>query len=242
MTTTATFPQKPLWLGRALLAVVVGGVLTFVLAPRGIEADYAGTGLLLAPTNYGLVVPLLALGAAMAEFETLLLIEALALFAAGLAVMASISEGLLLAHQEALSIFVRFPLTNCALALASGAALLAGPSLKGIPSAAAALLAGAAFGTTIGLYSPGDDASIWFTGPASLAGTALVLFAAFALAKLGQTAWLAIARKILGSWLIATGILLAGFPLVPRKPEPPELPAAATTSEEPPGFDASRQP
>ena len=246
------------WLGRATLIVAAAGLIAWIAALGSPKADYVGTGLLLAPTNYGLILPLLGFGAATAELDALLLIETLALFVAGLAVSASVSEGLLLAHQDVLSFIVRYPITNCVLALLSGLALLTGPRLKGIPIATAALLLGIAFGITIGLYSPGDDEARWFVAPAAIAGVALVLLGAYIACRIQSGAWWRIARSILGSWLVAAGVLLAGFPLVPKKPEPPQStssenpemnnvngPSAVEVPSQappPPGFDTSHEP
>ncbi len=114
-------------------------------------------------------------------------------------------------------------MTNAAMAVLAGMALFAGSRLKGIPIAVSALLAGLAFGMTIGLYSPGRRHGPMVHRPAALAGTGLVLIASFLASKVALQSWWSIARKILGSWLIATGILLAGFPLVPKKTPPQEI-------------------
>ncbi len=101
-------------------------------------------------------------------------------------------------------------MSNCAVALFAGLALLVGSRLKGLPFAGFSLFLGAALGMTIGLYSPGDDQAVWFVAPAALSTAAVVVFSAFLLTKIDGP-WWNIARNIVGSWLVATSVLLAAF-------------------------------
>ncbi len=109
MSAKAATIDKGRWLGRAAAALVAAGAVTWLTAPNGPEAAYVGTGLLLAPTNYGLILPLIGFGAATAGLSEVLIFEALALFAAGLAGSSAVSEQVLLHHQDVLAFVVRYP-------------------------------------------------------------------------------------------------------------------------------------
>jgi hydrogenase/urease accessory protein HupE len=92
-----------------------------------------------------------------------------------------------------------------------------------------AVISGVAIGMAVGFEAPGGTL-LRFAAGGVLAGLWLVLIPALLL-PLARGAWLRILTRILGSWLIAIGIMLGGVRVIGAKPKlealPPPAPAAA---------------
>jgi hypothetical protein len=226
------------WVGLALLAGIALAIAAlFTLAPDPYAAKYVTDGLFLTVRTYGLALPLLGLGFAMARSSALLAVAGLALLTAGLGASLSLADKFYSAHEEVLVLLVRLPIGNALMCVAAGLALALPGAIGSWLLPVAAVSIGYALGLQIAINSPGNDGSIWYSASAGSSGL-LLAGMAMALRHALERPWFRIAAQILGSWLIATGLMLAGLSIAPRKSI--DMPPAITAPI--PDVDLDRQP
>jgi hypothetical protein len=178
-------------------------------------------------------LPLVGLAAAFALISARAAIAALLLFALGVAGGLVAPDRLLaildLVPRAATHLFFTGPISY----LAAGAALVAGTRWREWLTPPAALIFGAMLALTITMTDPSLHEAAYTWTP--------VLIAFWIVAAVALTlnafwrGWFTIFGRILGSWLLAIGLLYGGASLVPPKRQPPPpamaLPPAAPGAE-----------
>lgn len=180
-------------------------------------------------------LPLAALGVALALAGRRLAVAAAVAFAAGLGAGLAATDWLLARLVFADNAGAYLSLPGPIACLAVGLALAAPPALGSWLLLPAALLVGEMQAHAIRLSDPSlHDPAIQRAG---------VLAAVWLVAAVGLTlwafrqAWFAIAGRIVGSWLLAIGLLYGGALLLPR-----ETPMQAAAPAQPPVPEASPGP
>jgi hypothetical protein len=178
------------------------------------------------------ILPLVGLGAVFALIGLRALSAALALFALGILVGLVGHDRLLaildLLPRAATHLFFTGPISY----LAAGAALVAGARWREGLAPAAALIVGAMLALTIKLTDPSLHEPAYTWTPVLVA---FWIVAAVTLTlRAFRRGWFAIFGRILGSWLLAIGLLYGGASLVPPKRQPPP-PAMALPPTSAPG-------
>lgn len=183
----------------------------------------------LAPTR---ILPLIGLGALYALISTRALVVTLPLFVLGIA-------GGLLAEDRLLRLLDTVPraathlfLTGPIMYLAAGAALVGSARWRTWLAPPGVLIFGAMLGLTIKLTDPSlhEPAFTWMP-----LLTALWIVAVVALTlRAFRRSWFAVFGRILGSWLLAIGLLYGGASLVPKREPPPPAAATPTSPGSPP--------
>ncbi len=180
------------------------------------------------------VLPLIGLAAAFALIGARALTAALLLFALGIAV-GLIAEDRLLAildmvPRAATHLFFTGPISY----LAAGAALVASARWRTFAAPLAAMIFGIMLGLMIKLTDPSLHEPA-FTGTPVLIACWIIAAVTLTL-RAFRRGWFAIFGRILGSWLIAIGLLYGGAALLPPKREPPP-PAVALPPASAPGAE-----
>jgi hypothetical protein len=218
---------------------MVAMITTGALAAANLHVDwqYIASGLPYALEHYGLALPLIGLGLATPPSRAGLAIACVIAFAVGVGASLSLGDWVMTTQAEIASLMVRGPVCNAVMCGAVGLALALPRLMQGWHVPIAALLSGAALGMLIALDSPGDDASIWFSDSAAAGGLLLVVLS-MALRSILERPWIRVAGRILGSWLIAVGLMLTGLSLAPR----PTVEVSPDYAVPLPEVDLSRQP
>jgi hypothetical protein len=166
------------------------------------------------------LLPIIGLGVLFGLIGIRTLAAASLLFALGIAA-GLIAEDQLLrlldaVPQAATHLFLTGPISY----LAVGVALAAGRSRQPILTPIAALVFGAMFGLIVRLTDPSLHAPAYTWTPVVIAGW-IILAVSFSIRAFRRN-WFDIFGRILGSWLLAIGLLYGGAMLVPKR----QLPAA----------------
>ena len=215
------------WSGLALAALGLIAVVALALLPALRESPLARWIFTetLAPAR---VLPLIGLGAAFGLIGVRVFIAALLLFAFGIASGLFAEDGLLwvldTVPRAATHLFLTGPISY----LAAGAALVSSARLRTYVAPAAAMIFGAMLGLTIKLTDPSlhEPAFTWTQ--------VLIAFWIVAAVSLPLRAfwrgWFPIFGRILGSWLLAIGLLYGGASLVTKHDQlPPAVPDSERT-------------
>ena len=179
------------------------------------------------------ILPLIGLGAAFALIGLRALTAALALFGLGI-VAGIVGQDRLLAildmlPRAATHLFFTGPISY----LAAGVALVAAARWREWLAPAAALIVGAMLALTIKLTDPSLHEPAYTWTPVLIA---FWIVAAVTLTlRAFRRGWFTIFGRILGSWLLAIGLLYGGASLVPPKRQPP--PAMALPPAPAPGAE-----
>jgi hypothetical protein len=181
------------------------------------------------------VLPLLGLGAAFALIGARPLLAALVLFALGIAGGLLAEDRLLWALDTvpgaATHLFLTVPIAY----LAAGAALIASARWREWLGPLCAAIFGAMLGLTIKLTDPSLHEPAYSWTPALIAlwmvGAVSLTLRAF------RRGWFAIFGRILGSWLVAIGLLYGGASVVPKRQPPPPAAALPPASASSPGSE-----
>ena len=165
------------------------------------------------------VLPLIGLGAAFALIGARATIIAVLLFALGIAGGLVAQDRLLaildLVPRAATHLFFTGPISY----LAAGAALVAGARWREWLTPPAALIFGAMLALAIKLTDPSLHEPAYTWTPVLIA---FWIVAAVTLTlRAFRRGWFTIFGRILGSWLLAIGLLYGGASLVPPKRQPP---------------------
>ena len=191
------------------------------------------------------MLPLIGLGAAFGLIGVRAFVAALVLFAIGIAGGLFAEDRLLwmldMVPRAATHLFLTGPISY----LAAGAALVSSAHLRPYVTPAAAAIFGAMLGLTIKLTDPSlhDPAFTWTP--------VLIAFWIVAAVSVPLRAfwrgWFPIFGRILGSWLLAIGLLFGGASLVPQRrlpapptagiPKPQELMPLPDNDRRVPGLD-----
>lgn len=173
-------------------------------------------GEILAPSR---ILPLIGLGVAFALVRARIFATALVLFCAGIGIGLAAEYWLLWAldwgPNPAMHLFRAGPIMD----LAAGASLIAGTRWRAYAAPPAALICGAMLALTIRLTDPSLH-ELSFTVLPVLAALWIILAVTLTL-RAFYRGWFAIVARILGSWLIAIGLLYGGASLVPPRKAPP---------------------
>jgi hypothetical protein len=178
-------------------------------------------------------LPLVGLAAAFALISARTAIAALLLFALGIAGGLVVQDRLLaildLVPRAATHLFFTGPISY----LAAGAALVASARWRTWLTLPAALIFGAMLALTITMTDPSLHEPAYTWTPVLIA---FWIVAAVTLTlRAFRLGWFTIFGRILGSWLLAIGLLYGGASLVPPKRQPPPpamaLPPAAPGAE-----------
>ena len=190
------------------------------------------------------VLPLVGLGVAFGLVGLRSLSAALALLGLGI-VAGIVGQDRLLAvldllPRAATHLFFTGPISY----LAAGAALVAGARWREGLAPAAALIVGAMLALTIKLTDPSLHEPAYTWTPVLIA---FWIVAAVTLTlRAFRRGWFAIFGRILGSWLLAIGLLYGGASLVPPKRQPPPpamaLPPAPGAERDIPGLPVPDEP
>jgi hypothetical protein len=225
------------WVGATVLlgfALAAFGLL--ILVPRA-YTNYVTDGFLYTLRNYGVALPLLGLGFAVRAPDIVQSGIGVAALVVGMGLSFFLTDSFFANHPGLLMLFVKHPVGNAVMCSAAGLALLLPGAVRTWFVPVAALASGCAFGIFITLDSPGDDGWAWFFIAAALSGL-MIFVAATAIRHALERPWFAVVGRILGSWLIAIGLMLSGLALAPRRSL--DVPAGIATPV--PEVDTSRQP
>jgi hypothetical protein len=204
------------WSGPALAGL---GILAIAAAALVGDANPLARWMLTETVAPARVLPLIGLGAVFALIGLRALAAALALFALGIVAGIAGQDRLLamldLVPRAATHLFFTGPISY----LAAGAALVAGARWRDWLTPVAALIVGAMLALTIKLTDPSLHEPAYTWTPV------LIAFWIVAAVRLTLRAfrrgWFSIFGRILGSWLLAIGLLYGGASLVPPKRQPP---------------------
>lgn len=233
---------------RDLEAVCIAAAIIVVSIAVGLRlsvpeeiADYVGNGLMLPAFRYGLLFPLIACGFILSGERTVALVANLAVLASALWFGLQRAEPIVISHEQLAGLIVRYPVLTAAMGVTSGGALLLPIRARQWLVPVVSASCGLCLGLSIILESPGDYYSGWFSSAGGLGGMAVVI-ASIAVAgsaqRIGSGSWLAVAGRILGSWLIAASLMLAALAIVPKRP----LESAPMPTAIPDDVDLMRQP
>ena len=191
------------------------------------------------------VLPLIGLGAAFGLLAGRAFIAALLLFGIGVVIGLVAEDRLLWAldsvPRAATHLFMTGPISY----LAAGAALVASERRRSIVAPAAAIMVGAMLALMIKLTDPSLHEPVFTWTPVLIAVWIVVSFSLSLRAF--RREWFIVAGRILGSWLIAIGLLYGGASLVPNRGllvppsagpvEPPDSTPLPDDDRRPPGMD-----
>jgi hypothetical protein len=202
------------WSGPAFAVLGAAVMGAIVLLPAATESPLAWwiTSSALTPQR---LLPLLGLGVALALVPLAAFVPGLALFCAGITVGFA-------GYQQLLDALLRLPysaqhqfLTGPIAAIAVGLTLIAGKRLRPWVLPPAALIAGIMTAVAIVATDPSlNSSTIRYAG---------VLIAAWIIGAISltlrsfQRGWFMIAGPILGSWLVAIGLLYGGSAMLPKR-------------------------
>lgn len=190
------------------------------------------------------MLPLIGLGVLFGLLGCRSLGAALLLFALGVAAGLLAENQLLrlLDHvpQAATHLFFAGPIAF----LAVGATLAAGARVWSWLAPIAALIAGAMLALVVRMTDPSLHDPLYTGAPLLIA---VWIVAAIALTlRAFRRGWFAIFARILGSWLLAIGLLYGGAALLPKRvtplPPPPSAPEPGLDRSAIPGLPAPEQP
>jgi hypothetical protein len=205
------------WSGPALAALGLLGAAAIALLPAAERGTLSWWILssALAPER---VLPLVGLGVALALVSLRYSLGALVLFGGGIAV-GFLGQDRLLSALEAIPQAINHHfLTGPISSLTVGFALVLPARLRPWFLLIAAIVAGSMLAVAIKVTDPSlDDAAIPLAG---LAVGFWIIAAVSLTARVFRPAWFSIAARILGSWLIAIGLLYGGASLVPKQKSP----------------------
>jgi hypothetical protein len=204
------------WSGPALAGL---GILAIAAAALVGNANPLARWMLTETLAPARVLPLVGLGAVFALIGLRALAAALALFALGIVAGIAGQDRLLamldLVPRAATHLFFTGPISY----LAAGAALVAGARWRDWLTPVAALIVGAMLALTIKLTDPSLHEPAYTWTPVLIA---FWIVAAVTLTlRAFRRGWFSIFGRILGSWLLAIGLLYGGASLVPPKRQPP---------------------
>lgn len=222
------------WSGPALAVLGLLGVAIIALLPVESIFRWWVFSSALAPER---VLPLIGVGVALALVGFRYCIAALALFGSGI-IVGFLAEGWLLSALETIPQaenhqFLTGPICSVAVGFAL---MLPGVRLRSWLVLFAAVVTGTLLAVAIKITDPnGDDIVIPFSG--AIIGIWIVVAISLT-ARAFRRDWLSIPARILGSWLVAIGILYGGASLAPKHNLLVLPPVAATPNPVPvPGFD-----
>jgi hypothetical protein len=208
------------WSGPALAGL---GILAIAAAALVGNANPLARWMLTETVAPARVLPLVGLGVVFALIGLRALAAALALFALGIVAGIAGQDRLLamldLVPRAAMHLFFTGPISY----LAAGAALVAGARWRDWLTHVAALIVGAMLALTIKLTDPSLHEPAYTWTPVLIA---FWIVAAVTLTlRAFRRGWFSIFGRILGSWLLAIGLLYGGASLVPpkRQPAPPAV-------------------
>lgn len=209
-------------------AILVCGVAIGLnlLEPAAITG-YVSNGFVVPIFRYSLLLPLLACGLLLSAPPAVTIIVSLLLFVTPLWLALQWGEQLVFGSGWFAALILAHPVLATAMGVTAGGALLLPTQLQSRFTPAATALCGASLGLSLAIESPGDDASAWFLSAGGLGGLAMVLLAfAFtrAIRRIGADLWLPIAKRILGSWLIAASLMLSALAVAPKPTQPLPMP------------------
>jgi len=234
-----SFPPEPARLyrfgGPALAALGVAAIALIVLPPAAAESPLAWWIVNSALTPERLL-PLLGLGVALALTGPRIALAALLLFCIGIVFG-------FVAHKELLEPLTKMPqaathhfLTGPIASIAVGLALIPPARWRAAVLPLLAFIAGCMLALAIVVTDPSlDDPTNRIAGVTI--GLWVVVVVMLTLRAFHRP-WFAVFSRILGSWLIAIGLLYGGVALMPRKAPPPPPPIPDLNPL--PDFDRSR--
>jgi hypothetical protein len=213
-----TRPALP-WSGPVVAALGAAALATtLLLAKQSALARWILTDTL-APAR---VLPLIGMGVAFALLGAGGLISSLALFALGIGGGLYVEDRLLRALDGVPGAAMHLSLTGPLSYVAAGAALVVGARWRPGTAPVSAAILGAMLGLTIKLTDPSLHAPAYTWTPVLIAFW-IVSAVTLTLRALRNVRF-EIFGRILGSWLIAIGLLYGGASLVPkREPRLPEV-------------------
>jgi hypothetical protein len=220
------------WGGPALAAIgaVVLAAVEFLPATAQSTLAWWIATSALAPVR---VLPLLGLGVALALVDLYLCAVSLVLFGCGI-IAGFITQDRFVAALAAVPQAASHDfLTGPVSCLAVGLALAAGARLRRGLLPVAAAIAGAMLVFAIHVTDP--SLHDWRFPLAGIAIALWIVVAITFMVRAFRRDWFTIPGRILGSWLIAVGLLYGGASLVPRRNLPTS--PAATPQTAPPGFE-----
>ena len=194
------------------------------------------------------MLPLIGLGAAFGLLAGRAIIAALLLFGIGVVIGLVAEDRLLWAldsvPRAATDLFMTGPISY----LAAGAALVVSKKWRSIVALAAAIIVGAMQALIIKLTDPSLHEPV-FTWTPVLIAVWMVVSVSLSL-RAFRREWFIVAGRILGSWLIAIGLLYGGVSLVPKRGllvppstglvEPPDSTPLPGDDRRLPGMDRSQ--
>ena len=208
------------WSGPALAALGLFAVAALTFIPALRESPLARWGLMetLAPAS---VLPLVGLGAAFGLIGARAFVAALVLLAIGIASGLFAEDWLLWVLDTVPRAGTHLFLTGPISYLAAGAALVFSARVRSYVTPATAAIFGAMLGLTIRLTDPSLHEPA-FTWTPVLIAFWIVAAVSLPLRSFWR-GWFPIFGRILGSWLLAIGLLYGGASLVPQRrlPAPP---------------------
>ena len=218
-------PDALAWSGPALAAFALVAIAAAALTADNSPLARWILSETLAPAN---VLPLIALGVAFGLIGPRALLAALLLFALGIAAGVLAEDRLLQwlypIPGAATHLFLTGPISY----LAAGVALVTSARWRSYAAPPAAALFGAMSGLAVKLTDPSlHEAAYTFT-PA-LTAVWIVLAVALSLRGFWRN-WFLIFGRILGSWMLAIGLLYGGASLVPKRAPPPAVALPPTSA------------
>jgi hypothetical protein len=235
------------WSGPALAVLGLAAIAAAALLP-GLRESPLGRWTLMETLAPARVLPLIGLGAAFGLLAGRAFIAALLLFGIGI-VIGMVAEDRLLwvldsVPRAATHLFMTGPISY----LAAGAALVASKRRRSIVAPAAAIIVGAMLALMIKLTDPSLHEPV-FTWTPVLIAVWMVVSVSLSL-RAFRREWFIVAGRILGSWLIAIGLLYGGASLVPNRGllvppsagpvEPPDSTPLPGDDRRLPGMDRSQ--
>jgi hypothetical protein len=224
------------WSGPILAGLGLSGIAAIALLPA-LKENPLDRWILTETLAPARMLPLIGLGAAFALIGRRALSAGIILFGLGIAGGLIAEDGLLrildMVPQAATHLFLAGPISY----LAAGAAVIFGERLRTYLAPIAALILGAMLALAIKLTDPSLHEPAFTWTPVLIA--CWVVAAVAVTLRAFRRGWFSIFGRILGSWLVAIGLLYGGASLMPkRQPSPPPMARPQAPANAPaPGFE-----
>lgn len=215
-----------IWTGPALAGLF--GVAVTTLVPFAVESPLA-RWILTSTLAFERVLPMIGLGALFGLVGPRVLAAALLLFALGI-IAGLMGEDWLLRWLDAVPQavsheFLAGPISYFAV----GAALASGTHWRPVWTPLSGFLCGAMLGLVVRLTDPTLHEPAYTWTPVLIAFW--IILAISSTVRAFEQAWFPVFGRILGSWLLAIGLLYGGAVFVPKR-QPPPIPPRPTPAPE----------
>lgn len=205
-------------LGRWIAAAaLLAGLAVILIAAAKLEPDryILELGLLYVATRFEQALPLVGLGFALGGVRGRPAAASAAIFALAVPLGGLVANNIAAAIAGGVDLVPTLALFAPAVCVVTGAALAVPRRLRALLLPVAALMSGVVLGMLVNLSDPTREETVFALG--AVAGGVWLVAAPWLIRRQLEQAWLEIAGRIFGSWLVAIGVLLGALHLIPPR-------------------------